>query len=52
MSRNSRPMPLKSLGTKLTALEKGLKGAIFADDKAKRAFLHKQLDVTPLKNSY
>jgi hypothetical protein len=38
MHRKNRLMRPKSLEPKLTVLEEGLKGAIFADDKAKRAF--------------
>jgi hypothetical protein len=38
MARKNRVTQPKSLETRLTALEEGLKGAIFADNKAKRAF--------------
>jgi hypothetical protein len=38
MPRKSRPMQSKGLETKLTALEEGLKSAISANDRAKRAF--------------
>src|SRR5712692_9454297 len=38
MPRKKRLMQPKNLAPMLTALEEGLKGAIFADDKAKRAF--------------